>query len=62
MSLDAVWIVLQDKSPHNTVLGVFRTMEEADDFAESEDVEEEWGESVIYSRFNIGYKYNIPRF
>lgn len=56
-----VWIVLQDKTPNNSVLGVFETMEEASEFSESPAVSDEWGDSVIYSSFPIGYRYNNPR-
>ncbi|WP_263971343.1 hypothetical protein [Pseudoclavibacter endophyticus] len=32
---EAVWIAQHDDSPHNTILGVFASPREADDFAES---------------------------
>lgn len=57
----SVWIVLQDKYPTNSVLGVFASQEEANDFAESPAVHAEWGTAVIYANFPIGYRYNQPR-
>lgn len=57
----AVWIVLQDKYPTNSVLGVFATQEEAHDFAESPEVAAEWETAVIYASFPVGYRYNQPR-
>lgn len=56
-----VWIVLQDATPTNTVLGVFATSDEAFAFAEDPEVKRDHGDSVIYSSFPIGYRYNANR-
>lgn len=56
MAVGGVWIVLQDESPHNTVLGVFATQVEAFDFAE--EIRDQFVNGVIYTRFPVGYRYN----
>lgn len=54
--MDAVWIVQHDDTPHNTVLGVFSTEQEAAAFAEESKAEFQGG--LIYARFPIGYRYD----
>ncbi|TDW28776.1 hypothetical protein [Cryobacterium psychrophilum] len=48
-----VWIVQHDESPHNTILGVFATQDEAQSFAEGV---EEFKDAVLYARYDIGYR------
>lgn len=52
----AVWIVQHDQSPHNTVLGVFATERDATAFAE--EVKHQFPNGVIYSRFQVGYRFD----
>lgn len=52
---DVVWIVCHDESPDNTVLGVFRTAEEAQAYAD--EVQHMFENGVIYSAFPIGYRH-----
>lgn len=52
---DFVWIVQHDESPHNTVLGVFATADEAD--AYSDEVLVDYPNGVIITEFPIGYRY-----
>ncbi|OIH96312.1 hypothetical protein BIU90_00305 [Curtobacterium sp. MCBA15_001] len=51
---EAVWIVQHDESPHNTVLGVFATGDEA--YAFMETVKDDYENGVICSYFPIGYR------
>lgn len=51
-----VWIVLQEDSPFNTVLGVFTTEREAAEF--SNEVKDQFERGVIYSRFKLGYRFD----
>ncbi|UOR01683.1 hypothetical protein MUN77_16470 [Leucobacter allii] len=51
----SVWIVCHDESPDNTVLGVFRTAEEAGAYAE--EVQHLFANGVIYCAFPIGYRH-----
>ncbi|WP_141692788.1 hypothetical protein [Leifsonia xyli] len=51
-----VWIICQDESPHNTVLGVFANEAQASQFAE--EVRSEFANGVIYSSFPIGFRYD----
>ena len=51
-----VWIVQHDESAHNTVLGVFATSAEAESFAEQ--VESQFKNGVLYSRYEIGYRFD----
>jgi hypothetical protein len=44
-----VWIVLQDESPHNAVLGVFRDRQRAVDFAD--EVGGQFVNGVIYAEY-----------
>jgi hypothetical protein len=53
---EGVWIVSHDESPHNTVLGVFTTQDEASAFAD--EVERRFTDGVIYSRYPVGYRYD----
>ena len=55
-SVEGVWIVQHDQSAYNTVLGVFATEEDAAMFAE--EVGPQFPESVIYSRFALGYRFD----
>lgn len=53
----AVWIVQHDKEESfNAVLGVFASQDEAEEFAE--EIKHEYARGVIYSRYEIGYRYN----
>lgn len=52
---NSVWIVQHDESPHNTVLGVFATADEAD--AYSDEVLVDYPNGVITTEFPIGYRY-----
>lgn len=56
MSTESVWIVQHDESPHNTVLGVFSTEDEAAAFAES--AKSAFPNGLIYARYEIGYRYD----
>jgi hypothetical protein len=50
-----VWIVQQDETPDNVVLGVFDDPGDADKFAEA--IQDEFPGHVIIEQFPIGYKY-----
>jgi hypothetical protein len=50
-----VWIVQQDETPDNVVLGVFDDPSEADEFAEA--IQDEFPGHVIIEQFPVGYKY-----
>lgn len=50
-----VWIVQQDETPDNTVLGVFLDAEEAEEY--SGKVERQFPDGVIYAFFPFGYRY-----
>ncbi|MEW1823595.1 hypothetical protein AB0323_22760 [Arthrobacter sp. NPDC080031] len=53
----AVWIVQHDEEePFNAVLGVFASQDEAEEFAE--EIKHEYARGVIYSRYEIGYRFN----
>jgi hypothetical protein len=54
--LQSVWIVQHDESPHNTVLGVFATPDEADRFAA--EIKGQFENGVIYSEFAVGYRFD----
>ena len=56
MKPSSVWIVQHDESPDNTVLGVFGSLAEADEFAEG--VKARFANGVIYSEYAIGYRYD----
>lgn len=49
-----VWIVLQDTTPDNTVLGVFATSDEAYEYAEA--VGSQFENGAITSFYKVGYK------
>ncbi|SOC87841.1 hypothetical protein SAMN05660766_1529 [Curtobacterium sp. 314Chir4.1] len=49
-----VWIVQHDESPHNTVLGVFATDDEA--YAFMDTVKDDYENGVICSSFSIPYR------
>ena len=51
-----VWIVSHEDSPPNNIIGVFATQSEAASFAE--EMAAGPFESVIYSSFSIGYRYD----
>lgn len=51
-----VWIVCQDETPHNTVLGVFETEAEASSFAD--DVQDRFPNGVIYFSWVVGSSYD----
>jgi hypothetical protein len=53
---DGVWLVLQDESPHNTVLGVFGDRDKAAAFAD--EVGGQFGNGVICAEYKIGYRFN----
>jgi hypothetical protein len=50
-----VWVVQQDETPDNVVLGVFDDPGEADVFADA--IEDKFPGHVIIEQFPIGYKY-----
>ncbi|WP_269996642.1 DUF7336 domain-containing protein [Arthrobacter sp. B2a2-09] len=53
----AVWIVQHDEEESfNAVLGVFASQDEAEEFAGK--IKLEYARGVIYSRYEIGYRYN----
>ncbi|MGP9543174.1 hypothetical protein ACT3R3_16290 [Glutamicibacter sp. AOP5-B1-3] len=52
---NAVWIVQQDATPDNTVLGVFGDPSEADEFAET--IKDLFEDHVLIQKFEIGYKF-----
>ncbi|WIE54782.1 hypothetical protein [Curtobacterium sp. MCBD17_003] len=51
---EEVWIVQHDDSPHNTVVGVFATADEADAFMDT--VKDDYENGVICSSFPIPYR------
>lgn len=51
-----VWIVQHDESPDNTVVGVFQTEDEASAFAAEEAAN--FRDGLIYSEYEIGYRYD----
>jgi hypothetical protein len=52
-----VWIVQHDEEElFNAVLGVFASEDEAEEFAE--EIKNEYARGAIYSRYEIGYRYN----
>lgn len=55
-SNDSVWIVLQDASPDNTVLGVFLNRSEADRFAK--EITDAFPGHVLVGEYQVGYKFN----
>lgn len=52
---NVVWIVQQDATSDNTVLGVFANRHEASEFAD--DIKEEFAGHVLIQQFPIGYKF-----
>ncbi|HEU5222846.1 MAG TPA: hypothetical protein VFU07_04100 [Candidatus Lumbricidophila sp.] len=56
--IDRVWIVQHDSSPNETVLGVFATMQEAHEFAET--VGKRFPNGAIFTSYPIGYRYDQP--
>jgi hypothetical protein len=52
---NVVWIVLQDATSDNTVLGVFDKRREAEEFADS--IKDEFVDHVLIEQFPIGYKF-----
>ncbi|WP_234864872.1 hypothetical protein [Sinomonas albida] len=54
--MEFVWIVLHEDSPVSTVLGVFATEREAEEF--SNEVKGQFLRGVIYSRFKVGYRFD----
>lgn len=52
---NVVWIVQQDATPDNTVLGVFDNSSEAEEFAET--IKDEFKDHVLIQQFEIGYKF-----
>jgi hypothetical protein len=52
----AVWIVLQDETPHNSILGVFADQKRAADFAD--EVGDQFPKGVIYGRYKVGYRFD----
>lgn len=59
---NVVWIVQQDATPDNTVLGVFGNPREAGEFAEA--IKDEFVDHVLIQQFQIGYKFTdgSPRY
>jgi hypothetical protein len=55
-SLPSVWIIQHDESPHATVLGVFGSLAEADEF--SAEIRGQFPRGVIYSEYPIGYRFD----
>lgn len=53
--LREVWIVQCDESPHDPVLGVFATQDEALDYMD--EVKDRFENGVICSVFPVGYRY-----
>jgi hypothetical protein len=51
-----VWVVQHDQGPDNTILGVFAAEDEASRFAE--DHKDEFGGSLIYAPYAVGYRYD----
>jgi hypothetical protein len=54
-----VWIVQQDETPDNVVLGVFDDPSEADEFAEA--IKDVFLGHVITEEYPLGYKYTMDR-
>lgn len=54
IDFEGVWIVQQDETPDNTILGVFTSMEEASEYAES--VSAGFPNGAIFSFFPMGYR------
>ena len=52
---EGVWIVQHDETPHNTVLGVFATAEEAAEYADA--VHVNYADGVITTEFPIGFRF-----
>ena len=55
MAADVVWIVQQDSTPDNCILGVFATHQEACELADI--AETDYPGQVIIGQFYMGYKY-----
>ena len=55
-SMSSVWIVQHDESPHNTVVGVFATSEEANAFAE--EAKSDFADGLLVARYPLGYRYD----
>ena len=53
---NSVWVVLQDETPHNTVLGVFGDQQRAADFAD--EVGCQFASGVIYAEYKIAYRFD----
>lgn len=51
-----VWIVCQDETPHNTVLGVFETEAEASNLADQ--VQDRFANGAIYFSWLVGTRYD----
>lgn len=51
-----VWIVCQDETPHNTVLGVFETEAEARSLAD--DIQDRFPNGVIHFSWVVGTRYD----
>lgn len=52
---EGVWIVQHDETPHNTVLRVFATAEEAAEYADA--VHVNYADGVITTEFPIGFRF-----
>jgi hypothetical protein len=52
----AVWIVQQDETPDNTILGVFESEADARDYVE--EIHHQFTKGVFYSSFPIGYRFD----
>lgn len=52
--INSVWIIQHDDSPHNTILGVFATADEASAYADI--VHSHYPNGVITTNFPIGYR------
>jgi hypothetical protein len=50
-----VWIVQQDETPDNVVLGVLDDPDEADEFAET--IKDDFPGHVIIQEYPLGYRY-----
>ncbi|GAA1675978.1 hypothetical protein GCM10010977_22150 [Citricoccus zhacaiensis] len=50
-----MWIVQQDETPDNVVLGVFDDPDEADGYAEA--IKDDFPGHVIIEEYPLGYKY-----
>ncbi len=55
-----IWIVQQNETPHNTILGVFATQQEAAAYAERVAPLHEG--KVLYARYVIGYRRHSDEF